>query len=125
MRFIKRNAKSLDSKAYRHNVARMQRAPRVPKTRGAHELKAWMDAHNVSQQALAERLGVHQTTVSLWMALEPGRMSIGHALALQRETEVPPSAWDSPPPANDSPRDTGTHPRVAAAKPRRRAKGAA
>lgn len=59
--------------------------------RGSALLRAWMSAHGMKQKDLAERLGVHQTTVSSWRLGRVGDLEV--AVAIQKVTGVPVTAW--------------------------------
>jgi transcriptional regulator with XRE-family HTH domain len=50
-----------------------------------------MLAQGMKQKDLAERLGVHQTTVSSWRLGRVGDLEV--ALAIEKVTSVPVAAW--------------------------------
>lgn len=65
-----------------------------------------MTAHGVTQVDLAGKLGVHQTTVSMYLH---GRVpSLDLALAIRRVTSIPVEAWSEPPSKRESLPPTGT-----------------
>ena len=65
---------------------------RVAETRGAELLREWLDSDDArTQESLAERLGVKQTTVSTWLGRMRPRLPV--ALLLEQETKIPVMAW--------------------------------
>jgi plasmid maintenance system antidote protein VapI len=57
-------------------------------------LRAWMALTGSSQADLAERLGVHQTTVSAWLR-NAWKIQGAHAFALERLTGIKAETWFS------------------------------
>lgn len=56
------------------------------------KLQRWQDANNVTDSALAAKIGVHQTAIS---RAKRGRRVLGmeHQLALQVITKIAPADW--------------------------------
>lgn len=56
------------------------------------KLQAWQDREGVSNTALAEKVGLHQTAIS---RAKRGLRVLGmeHQLALQKITGIPPAEW--------------------------------
>lgn len=63
-------------------------------------LRQWMVANGVTQEVLAERLGVSQTAVSAWLLGSEPRATI--AGLLEEMTSIAVRAWGEEPDASDA-----------------------
>jgi len=64
---------------------------RVSKEHASRLLQEWMRENRLTQDDLADQLGVAQTSVSQWLSGHAPLLR--HALAIHELTRIPPTAW--------------------------------
>lgn len=78
--------------AKRKPKPRSEKKHRVPVTKGAVALQAWLRKHpEATQQTIADRTGVRQSTVSKWLG--SSRPETPVAVLLEKLTGISPMDW--------------------------------